>query len=59
MSSRNCVAILLLFVFWNCNKKSSDGNPGMPPANFNSTGVKLDEHSVNSSNYNVNISPPL
>src|SRR6266487_5015068 len=59
MSSRNCVAILLLFVFWNCNKKSSDGNPGMPPANFSSTGVKLDEHSVNSSNYNVNISPIL
>src|ERR1043166_2498546 len=59
MSSRNSVAILLLFVFWNCNKKSSGGNTAPPPANFNSTDVKLNEHSANSSNYNVNLSPVL
>src|SRR6266498_2348768 len=58
MSSRNCAAILLLFLFWNCNKKSG-GNPATPPANFNSTGIKLNEHSVNSSNYNINISPVI
>jgi Uncharacterized protein conserved in bacteria len=58
MSRWNCAAVLLiLFWFWSCTKKSGGDSP--PPANFSSTGIKLNAHSVNSSNYNTGVLPVI
>jgi hypothetical protein len=60
MGSRNFVGILLVMViFFNCNKNSSGGNPPPPPPNFTSTDVKLNGQPVNVSNYNSSVSPVL
>ena len=58
MSRWNCGAVLLLlFWFWGCNKKP--GNDSPTPGNFSSTEIKLNGHSVNSSNYNTGVLPVL
>src|SRR5689334_2855150 len=59
MSSRRWGGILLLFLFWSCNKKSASDNTTQPPANFNPTGVMLDGVSVTSLTYNNNVSPVI
>src|ERR1051326_4335079 len=59
MSSRHWGSILLLVLFWNCNKRSAGGDTVQPPANFNPTGITLNGHSVTSLSYNNNISPVI
>jgi hypothetical protein len=44
-------------VFWSCSKKS--GVDSSPPANFSSTGIKLNGQSANSSNYNTGVLPAI
>ena len=59
MSRWNCAAVLLLlFWFWSCTKKSG-GDDSPPPANFSSTSIKINAHSVNSSNYNTGVLPVI
>jgi len=57
MSSRNCVAVILLFALGSCGKKSGDDSA--PPSNFSSTGIKLNGQSATSSNYNIGVSPEI
>lgn len=57
MSRWNCATVLLLFVFWSCSKKP--GVDSSAPANFSSTGIKLNGHSANPSNYNIGVSPAI
>ena len=57
MSRRNCVAVLLVFVLWSCSKKAGDDSS--PPANFGSTGIKLNGQSANTANYNVGVLPAI
>src|SRR5262245_10144980 len=57
MSRWNCAAVLLVFLFSSCNKKS--GDTSSPPVNFSSTDIKLNGHSVNSSNYNIGVLPVI
>jgi len=54
MSRRNCAAVILLFAVWSCSKKSGDQSA---PANFSSTGIKLNGQSSGSANYNIGVSP--
>jgi hypothetical protein len=56
MSRWYCIAILLLSL-WSCSKKSGDDSS--PPANFGSTGIKLNGQSANPSNYNIGVSPAI
>src|SRR5689334_20059747 len=56
MSRWNCAAIAILLVLWSCSKKSGDESL---PANFSSTGIKLNGQSANSSNYNIGVSPAI
>ncbi|HEV8286828.1 MAG TPA: glucoamylase family protein [Chitinophagaceae bacterium] len=53
------VILLIMVVFIQCNKKSSDGNSPPPTPNFYSTETKLNDLMVNASNYNTNLSPVL
>ena len=57
MSSRNCVAVILLFALGSCGKKSGDDSA--PPSNFSSTGIKLNGQSSGSANYNIGVSPAI
>jgi hypothetical protein len=57
MSRWNWGAILLMVVCWSCSKEP--GVPSRPPAIFSSTDIKLNGHSVNSSNYNTGVLPLL
>jgi len=57
MSRWHCGVILLTVVCWSCSKEP--GVPSGPPAIFNSTDIKLNGHSVNSSNYNIGILPVI
>jgi hypothetical protein len=57
MTRWNCVAVILLIALWSCSKKSGDDSS--PPANFGSTGIRLNGQSVNSSNYNIGVSPVI
>ncbi len=60
MCRENYVVILLIMIiFLNCNKKSSDGNSPPPTPNFYSTDVKLNGQAAIASNYNINLSPVL
>jgi len=56
MSRRNCAAVILLFAVWSCSKKSGDQSA---PANFSSTGIKLNGQSSGSANYNIGVSPAI
>jgi len=56
MSRRNCAAVILLFAVWSCSKKSGDQSA---PANFSSTGIKLNGQSSSSANYNIGVSPAI
>ena len=57
MSRWNCAVVLLLFWLWSCNKKTGGDSPRA--ANFSSTNIKLNAHSVNSSNYNTGVLPVI
>ena len=57
MSRRKCGVILLTVVCWSCGKEP--GVPSGPAATFSSTDIKLNGHSVNSSNYNIGILPVI
>src|SRR6266404_6416475 len=60
MSREKYVVILLvMLVFLNCNKKSSDGNSPPPTPNFYSTDIKLNSQTADAVNYNINLSPVL
>ena len=53
MSRWKCAVVLLLFWLWTCNTKT--GGDSTPAANFSSTNIKFNGHSINSSNYNSGI----
>jgi len=55
MSRWNCGLIFLMVVCWSCNKEP--GVSANPPAILSSTNIKLNGHSVNSSNYNIGVLP--
>lgn len=61
MRYRNCVAIILVTVFWNCGKKSSGGDPPTPPPppNFSLSGIKINAQTAASSNYNIAVTPSI
>ena len=59
MSSRYWGSILLLFLFWDCNKKSAGDNGVQPPANFSLAGITLNGQSATSLTYDINVLPVI
>ena len=59
MSSRYWGGILLLFLFWDCNKKSAGDNGVQPPANFSLAGITLNGQSATSLTHDINVLPVI